>query len=42
MIPRTLVAASSWPMVLSIISQKDSYGYEIIQHVRQLTGRTSD
>ena len=42
MIPRTLVAASSRPLVLSILSQKDSYGYEIIQHVKQMTGRSMD
>ena len=42
MIPRTLVAASSRPLVLSILSQKDSYGYEIIQHVKQLTGGSMD
>lgn len=38
-VPRTLVAASSRPLVLAILSQKDeSYGYEIIQEVKRLSG----
>ena len=37
MIPRALVAASLKPFVLSILSEGDSYGYAIIQRVKQLT-----
>ena len=35
---KELVAASSVPLVLSILSQGDSYGYAIIQRVRELSG----
>jgi PadR family transcriptional regulator PadR len=38
MIPKDLVAASSKPLILSILSEGESYGYEIIQKVRQLSG----
>ena len=38
MITKDLVAASSKPMVLSILAGGESYGYEIIQKVRQLSG----
>ena len=37
MIPKDLVAASSKPLILSILSEGESYGYEIIQKVRQLS-----
>ena len=37
MVDRELVAASSKPLILSILSEGDSYGYEIIQRVRMLT-----
>src|SRR4026207_2487743 len=33
-----LVAASSVPLVLSILSEGDSYGYAIIQRVKELSG----
>lgn len=36
-INRELVAASSRPLILSILSRGESYGYEIIQTVRQLS-----
>ncbi len=36
-IPKELVAASATPMVLSILSRGDSYGYAIIQRVRELS-----
>lgn len=36
--PKDLIAASSTPLVLSILSQGDSYGYAIIQRVRELSG----
>jgi PadR family transcriptional regulator, regulatory protein PadR len=37
MIERELVAASSASIVLSILNESDSYGYEIIQRVTALT-----
>src|SRR5678815_337605 len=36
--PKELVAASATPLVLSLLSRGDSYGYEIIQRVRELSG----
>lgn len=39
MVSKALVAASTRPLILSILAEaKESYGYEIIQHVKQLTG----
>jgi hypothetical protein len=35
---KELVAASSVPFVLSILSEGDSYGYAIIQRVKELSG----
>ena len=35
---KDLVAASSVPLVLSILSEADSYGYAIIQRVKELSG----
>jgi DNA-binding PadR family transcriptional regulator len=35
---KELVAASSAPLVLSILTEGDSYGYAIIQRVRELSG----
>jgi len=37
---RELVAASSKPLILSILSKKESYGYEIIKSVRELSNET--
>ena len=37
MIQKELVAASSRPLVLSILQEGESYGYEIIQRVRELS-----
>lgn len=37
MINKELVAASSRPIVLSILANGESYGYEIIQKVRTLS-----
>lgn len=34
-IAKDLVAASATPLILSILSQGDSYGYEIIHQVRE-------
>ncbi len=38
MIPKELVAASATPIVLSILTKGESYGYAIIQEVRRLSG----
>src|SRR5689334_20598150 len=35
---KELVAASSVPLVLSILSEGDTYGYAIIQRVKELSG----
>ncbi len=35
---KDLVAASAIPLILSILLQGDSYGYAIIQRVRELSG----
>ncbi len=35
---KDLVAASSAPLVLSILEEGESYGYAIIQRVRELSG----
>jgi len=34
---KELVAASSVPLILSILSEGDSYGYAIIQRVKELS-----
>ena len=39
MISKDLVAASSKPLILSILSQKESYGYEIIKKVHGLSNK---
>lgn len=36
-LPKDLVAASSIPLILSILKQNDSYGYEIIKKVKELS-----
>jgi len=38
MLTKDLVAASSRPLVLSILAEGESYGYEIIKRVRELSG----
>ena len=38
MLPKDLIAASSTPLVLSILAEGESYGYAIIQRVRELSG----
>jgi DNA-binding PadR family transcriptional regulator len=35
---KELVAASSVPLILSILTDGDSYGYAIIQRVKELSG----
>lgn len=37
MISKDLVAASSRPIILSILARKESYGYELIKEVHQLS-----
>lgn len=37
-INKDLMAASSTPIVLAILAEGDSYGYAILQRVRQLSG----
>src|SRR3982751_989016 len=37
-INKDLIAASSTPIVLAILAEEDSYGYHIIQRVRELSG----
>lgn len=37
-IGKDLVAASSTPLVLAILAEGDSYGYAILQRVRDLSG----
>jgi DNA-binding PadR family transcriptional regulator len=37
-IDKDLVAASSRPLVLSILARGESYGYALIQRVRELSG----
>jgi DNA-binding PadR family transcriptional regulator len=38
MLAKDMVAASAKPLLLSILSEGESYGYEIIQKVRDLSG----
>lgn len=38
MLTKELVAASTVPLVLSVLTRGESYGYELIQHVRELSG----
>ena len=37
MIERELVAASTEPLILSLLSKGESYGYELIQEVKRLS-----
>jgi|SRR5581483_6400901 len=37
-INKDLIAASSTPMVLAIVAEEDTYGYAILQRVRELSG----
>ena len=37
-IDKDLVAASSTPLVLTILSESESYGYAILKRVRELSG----
>lgn len=38
MLPKELIAASTRPLVLSLLSRGESYGYELIQRVKALSG----
>lgn len=38
MLAKDMVAASAKPLLLSILDEGESYGYEIIQKVRELSG----
>jgi len=38
MIAKELVAASTEPLILSLLSKGESYGYAIIQEVKKLSG----
>lgn len=38
MIGKDLIAASSTPIVLAILAEEDSYGYAILQRVRDVSG----
>ena len=38
MISKDLIGASARPLILSILSEHESYGYEIIQRVKTLSG----
>jgi len=38
MLTKELVAASTVPLVLSVLTRSESYGYELIQSVRELSG----
>jgi PadR family transcriptional regulator PadR len=38
MIAKELVAASTEPLILSLLSQGESYGYALIQEVKRLSG----
>ena len=40
MIPKALVAASTKPMILSILLRGEDYGYQIIQRVKDVSGGT--
>jgi DNA-binding PadR family transcriptional regulator len=38
MIPKELVAASTRPLILSLLARGEGYGYALIEQVRQLSG----
>lgn len=42
MISKALTGASTKPIVLAILRKGESYGYEIIQQVRDITGGSLD
>jgi PadR family transcriptional regulator PadR len=42
MLSKSLVAASTKPVILSVLTQGESYGYQIIHSIIQLSGGTLD
>ena len=38
MIEKELIAASTEPLILSLLTKGESYGYELIQEVKRLSG----
>jgi PadR family transcriptional regulator PadR len=42
MISRTLMAASTRPIILAILSRGEDYGYSLIQKVKEFSGGTID
>jgi PadR family transcriptional regulator PadR len=42
MINKALMAASTKPIILTILQRGEDYGYNIIQHVKELSGGTLD
>ena len=38
LISKELVAASTQPLVLAILAEEESYGYDLIQRVKELSG----
>ena len=39
MLAKELVAASTEPLILSLLSKSENYGYELIQEVKRLSGQ---
>jgi len=42
MIPKSLMAASTKPIILTILKGGEDYGYNIIQRVKEMSGGTLD
>ena len=42
MINKELVAASTEPLILSLLADGESYGYALIQEVKRLSGKKSN
>lgn len=42
LLPKDLVAASAAPIILSILSHQESYGYAIIKRVQEVSGNQID
>lgn len=36
-ISKELIGAAAIPIILSVLKNRDSYGYEIVQHVKEIT-----
>jgi len=37
-VSKDLIAASATPLILAILKQQDSYGYEIIKQIKEISG----